>query len=86
MMRKLTAAGALAGIALGAMLAAAPASASHGGDQQFNQNLQVVPVQLCNTELSVGLVGATVPILSPQTTGDCINGPVTSNMSDDGSY
>ncbi|GAB2484407.1 hypothetical protein [Nocardiopsis aegyptia] len=86
MMRKLTAAGALAGIALGAMLAAAPASASHGGDQQFNQNLQVVPVQLCNTELSVGLVGVTVPILSPQTTGDCINGPVTTNMSDDGSY
>ncbi|RKS07481.1 hypothetical protein DFP74_3153 [Nocardiopsis sp. Huas11] len=86
MLRKLTAAGALAGIALGAMLAAAPASASHGGDQQFNQNLQVVPVQLCNTELSVGLVGVTVPILSPQTTGDCINGPVTTNMSDDGGH
>ena len=88
MLRKLTTAGAIAGIALGTMLAATPAAASgsHGGDQQYNQNLQVVPVQLCNTELSVGLVGVTVPILSPQTTGDCINGPVTNNMSDDGHY
>ncbi|AFR07466.1 hypothetical protein [Nocardiopsis alba] len=58
MLRKFTAATAIAGVALGAMLAAAPASASHGGDQQFNQNLQLVPVQLCNTELAVGLVGA----------------------------
>ncbi len=83
MLRKFTAATAIAGIALGAMLAAAPASASHGGDQQFNQNLQLVPVQLCNTELAVGLVGANVPILSPQTTGDCVNGPVGTNISHD---
>ena len=80
MLRKFTAATAIAGVALGAMLAAAPASASHGGDQQFNQNLQLVPVQLCNTELAVGLVGANVPILSPQTTGDCVNGPVSTNV------
>ncbi|WP_017610222.1 hypothetical protein [Nocardiopsis xinjiangensis] len=79
MLRKITAAGAIAGVALGAMLAATPASASHGGDQQFNQNVQLVPVQLCNTELAVGLVGANVPILSPQTTGDCVNGPVSTN-------
>ena len=83
MLRKFTAATAIAGIALGAMLAAAPASASHGGDQQFNQNLQLVPVQLCNTELAVGLVGANVPILSPQTTGDCVNGPAGTNISHD---
>ncbi|MFE2789475.1 hypothetical protein [Nocardiopsis alba] len=86
-MRKFTAATAIAGIALGAMLAASPASAgshgSHGGDQQFNQNLQLVPVQLCNTELAVGLVGANVPILSPQTTGDCVNGPVGTNVDHD---
>ena len=80
MLRKITAAGAIAGFALGAMLAAAPASASHAGDQQFNQNLQLVPVQLCNTDLAVGLVGANVPVLSPQTTGDCVNGPVHSNV------
>ncbi|GAA1093084.1 hypothetical protein NE857_05070 [Nocardiopsis exhalans] len=80
-MRKFTAATAIAGVALGAILAAAPASASHGGDQQFNQNLQLVPVQLCNTELAVGLLaGVNVPILSPQTTGDCVNGPVSTNI------
>ena len=80
-MRKFTAATAIAGIAFGAMLAATPASASHGGDQQYNQNLQAVPVQLCNTELAVGLLaGVNAPILSPQTTGDCINGPVSTNI------
>ncbi|GHC70263.1 hypothetical protein GCM10007079_01530 [Nocardiopsis terrae] len=80
-MRKFTAATAIAGVALGAILAAAPASASHGGDQQYNQNLQLVPVQLCNTELAVGLLaGVNVPILSPQTTGDCVNGPVSTNI------
>ncbi|MEV2275950.1 hypothetical protein AB0I72_10210 [Nocardiopsis sp. NPDC049922] len=81
MLRKLTTAGAVAGIALGAVLAATPASASHGGDQQFNQNLQVVPIQLCNTELTVGLLaGVNIPILSPQTTGDCVNGPASTNV------
>ncbi|GAB3747382.1 hypothetical protein [Nocardiopsis nanhaiensis] len=80
-MRKFTAATAIAGVALGAILAAAPASASHGGDQQFNQNLQAVPVQLCNTELAVGLLaGVNAPILSPQTAGDCVNGPVSTNI------
>ncbi|WP_306371370.1 hypothetical protein [Nocardiopsis sp. CC223A] len=83
MLRKFSIAGAIAGIALGAVLAASPASASHGGDQQFNQNLQLVPIQLCNTELAVGLVGANVPILSPQTTGDCVNGPAGTNISHD---
>ncbi|MGW8528492.1 MULTISPECIES: hypothetical protein [Nocardiopsidaceae] len=83
MLRKITTATAIAGIALGAMLAASPASASgsHGGDQQYNQNLQLVPVQLCNTELAVGLLaGVNVPILSPQTTGDCVNGPISTNI------
>ncbi|MFE3458600.1 hypothetical protein ACFXKD_13745 [Nocardiopsis aegyptia] len=81
MLRKLTTAGAIAGIALGAMLAAAPASASHGGDQQYNQNLQGIPVQLCNTSAAVGLIaGVNIPILSPQTTGDCVNGPVSTNI------
>ena len=80
-MRKFTAATAIAGLAFGAMLAAAPASASHGGDQQYNQNLQAVPVQLCNTELAVGLLaGVNAPILSPQTTGDCVNGPISTNI------
>ncbi|CAL9457340.1 hypothetical protein SUDANB121_02582 [Nocardiopsis dassonvillei] len=83
MLRKFATATAVAGIALGAALFATPASASgsHGGDQQYNQNLQAVPVQLCNTELAVGLLaGVNIPILSPQTTGDCINGPVSTNI------
>ncbi|MBE3000402.1 hypothetical protein IDM40_17085 [Nocardiopsis sp. HNM0947] len=85
MLRKITAAGAIAGVALGAMLAATPASAhaggSHGGDQQYNQNLQAVPVQLCNTDLAVGLLaGVNAPILSPDTTGDCTNGPESVNI------
>ncbi|WP_397222970.1 hypothetical protein [Nocardiopsis lambiniae] len=81
MLRKFATATAIAGIALGAVLAASPASASHGGDQQYNQNLQLVPVQLCNTELAVGLLaGVNVPILSPQTTGDCVNGPISTNI------
>ncbi|WP_116247450.1 hypothetical protein [Nocardiopsis sp. FIRDI 009] len=85
MLRKLTAAGAIAGIAFGAALAASPASASHGGDQQYNQNLQVVPVQLCNTSAAVGLVAVNVPVLSPQTTGDCTNGPESTNLSNEDS-
>ncbi|QBI56002.1 hypothetical protein [Streptomonospora litoralis] len=79
MKKKLTAAGLIAGAAMGAVLMAGPAHAGpYGGDQQFNQNLQVVPIQLCNTNASV--LGATVPILSPQTTGDCTNGPRGANV------
>ncbi|WP_047870992.1 hypothetical protein [Nocardiopsis sp. RV163] len=86
MLRKFTAATAIAGVALGALLASSPVFASsHGGGQQFNQNLQLVPVQICNAELSVGVAGVNVPILSPQTTGDCINGPATTNVQHDSS-
>ncbi|NYH53353.1 MULTISPECIES: hypothetical protein [Nocardiopsis] len=82
MLRKLTTAAAVAGIALGTVLAATPASAgTHGGDQQYNQNLQAVPVQLCNSEIVVGILAAVnVPVLSPQTTGDCVNGPISTNI------
>jgi len=80
MIKKTAAAGLVAGAALGALLMGAPAHASHGGDQQFNQNLQLVPVQSCNLDASVGLVAVTVPVLSPQTTGDCVNGPVGTNI------
>ena len=81
MLRKLGVAGLVAGAAFSAVLAVTPASASHGGDQQYNQNLQAIPVQLCNTDLVVGLVaGVNVPVLSPQTTGDCVNGPVSTNI------
>ena len=85
MLRKLGVAGLVAGAAISAVLAASPASAgshgSHGGDQQYNQNLQLVPIQSCNLEASVGLIAVNIPILSPQTTGDCVNGPVGTNIS-----
>ncbi|MEV2275948.1 hypothetical protein ACIBFB_18205 [Nocardiopsis sp. NPDC050513] len=81
MIKKMAAAGLVAGAAMGAILTGAPAYASHGGDQQFNQNLQVVPIQSCNLTGSVGLVAVTIPILSPQTTGDCVNGPIGTNIS-----
>ncbi|GAB3463012.1 hypothetical protein GCM10027570_49770 [Streptomonospora sediminis] len=79
MLRKLGIAGVIAGAALGAVVAASPASAGgYGGDQQYNQNLQVVPIQACNTNAAV--LGLTVPVLSPQTTGDCTNGPSSANI------
>ncbi|WP_017573404.1 hypothetical protein [Nocardiopsis halotolerans] len=83
MLRKLGVAGLVAGAAFGVVLTGSPALAgtsSHGGDQQYNQNLQAIPVQLCNTEAVVGLVAVNIPILSPQTTGDCTNGPVSTNI------
>ncbi|GHD23425.1 hypothetical protein [Nocardiopsis kunsanensis] len=85
MLRKFGVAGLIAGAALGAVLTATPASAghgheSHGGDQQYNQNLQAVPVQSCNLDAAVGLVAVNVPILSPDSTGDCTNGPVSTNI------
>ncbi|WP_159941436.1 MULTISPECIES: hypothetical protein [unclassified Nocardiopsis] len=81
MLRKLTAATAIAGVALGAVLAASPASAS--GGQQFNQNLQLVPIQLCNVDLAVGVGAVNIPILSPQFAGDCVNGPLGTNVNHD---
>ncbi|RCV52771.1 hypothetical protein [Marinitenerispora sediminis] len=82
MLKKLTAFGLVAGAAMGALLTAAPAQA-HGWDvnaseQQYNQNLQVVPVQVCNA--NVGVLAIVVPVLSPQTTGDCVNGPQGTNV------
>ncbi|GAA1092213.1 hypothetical protein [Nocardiopsis composta] len=80
MMRKFAIAGLVAGAALGSVLMAGPAQAGDSSDQQYNQNLQVLPVQLCNPNVAV--LGATVPILSPQTTGDCTNGPIQTNVDD----
>ncbi|WP_017623208.1 hypothetical protein [Nocardiopsis chromatogenes] len=72
MIRKISAAGLVAGAAMGAFLVAAPAQAT---DQEYNSNLQGVPVQVCNA--NVGVLGAAVPIVSPQTTGACTNGAIS---------
>ncbi|GLU49261.1 hypothetical protein [Nocardiopsis ansamitocini] len=69
MLRKIAVAGLIAGAAMA--FSAAPALA---GDQTFNQNLQLVPITVCNANVAV--LGATVPVLSPQSTGDCTNGPI----------
>ncbi|WP_067964513.1 hypothetical protein [Nocardiopsis trehalosi] len=79
-MKKFTAAGIIAGAALSAMFMGAPAYAdgANSGDQQFNQNLQVVPIVLCNTEVNV--IAVPIDILSPNTTGDCGNGDSSVNV------
>ncbi|MDA0565777.1 hypothetical protein LG943_15855 [Streptomonospora sp. S1-112] len=85
MPRKVTVAGLLAGAAMGLLLLAGPAQAEdHDADQQFNQNLQVLPIELCNVNAAV--LGANVPVLSPQTTGDCVNGPSLTNLSSQDAY
>ncbi|QBI56001.1 hypothetical protein [Streptomonospora litoralis] len=82
MLRKLGIAGVIAGAALGAVVAASPANAgAYGGDQQYNQNLQGVAAQSCNANVAAA-IGVTVPVLSPQTTGDCTNGPIGANVQD----
>src|SRR5690606_42136904 len=84
MMRKFAIAGLVAGAALGSVLMAGPAQAGDSSDQQYNQNLQVLPVQLCNPNVAV--LGVTVPVLSPQTTGDCTNSPEERSVGDEGSW
>ncbi|MDA0565775.1 hypothetical protein LG943_15845 [Streptomonospora sp. S1-112] len=80
MLRKLGISTLIAGAALGAVVAASPASAAtNSGDQQYNQNLQGIPVQVCNANIGA-VIGVNVPILSPQTTGDCTNGSVGANV------
>jgi len=82
MLRKLGISGMIAGAALGAVVAASPASAGeYGGDQQYNQNVQGVAATACNTNVAAA-IGVNVPVLSPQTTGDCTNGPISANVQD----
>ncbi|MBB6175091.1 threonine/homoserine efflux transporter RhtA [Nocardiopsis mwathae] len=75
MLRKLGIAGLAVGAAMGAVLAATPANA----DVQANNNLQLIPLQVCNA--NVGVLGAAVPIFSPQTAKNCTNGPVNTSIS-----
>src|SRR5690606_41799422 len=75
MMRKFAIAGLVAGAALGSVLMAGPAQASDSSDQQYNQNLQGVPVQVCNA--NVGAAGGAVAPLSPPRTGGGTTGRPT---------
>jgi hypothetical protein len=79
MLRKLSVAGLVAGAALSALAFAAPAHAdANSGDQQFNQNLQVIPITACNVEVNV--IAVPIDVLSPNTTGDCVNGSSGTNV------
>ncbi|ASU85694.1 hypothetical protein CDO52_25395 [Nocardiopsis gilva YIM 90087] len=73
MLRKLGIAGLVAGAAMGAVLSAAPAHAD--GGHQTNNNLQLIPVQLCNSNILLG-----IPVFSPQHTHNCTNGPINANV------
>ncbi|SDR17741.1 MULTISPECIES: hypothetical protein [Actinopolyspora] len=75
MLKKATAA---VGIAAAGMMAMAPiASADTKDNDGINvlndNNLSVLPVQLCNNDVAV--LGAVVPILSPSN-AKCVNAPV----------
>ncbi|GLU49259.1 hypothetical protein [Nocardiopsis ansamitocini] len=73
MLRKFAAATAIAGAALA--FSAAPALAHNHGDQNYNQNLQVVSAAVCNANVGAA-IGVVVPVLSPQFAGDCTSGPI----------
>ncbi|MFC7329337.1 hypothetical protein [Marinactinospora rubrisoli] len=78
-------AGLLAGAVLGAVLMAAPAQAGvEEARQKFNQNLQILPITVCDANVAV--LGANVVVLSPQTAGDCSNGPISGNLSSDAAW
>ncbi|MBB4929331.1 hypothetical protein F4561_000151 [Lipingzhangella halophila] len=85
MFRKFGVAGAVVGAALGAVLMAAPAQAGDHGDHgdrgdhtehtnQSNENHQLIPVQLCNTNVAV-LIAA-----NNSEAEDCVNGPQQANI------
>ncbi|GAB3463022.1 hypothetical protein GCM10027570_49790 [Streptomonospora sediminis] len=89
MLRELAAAGTVAGAALGALLLAGPAQAQTSGGEppplpQFDQNLQIAPITVCNA--NVAALAATVPVLSSQVAGDCVNGPTLVDLDSQDAY
>ena len=82
MIKKMTAAGLVAGAAMGALLMGAPA---HAGDksfeQEFEQESAAASIQECEASLASGVVALNVPILSPQSNGNCGSGAAGGNIS-----
>ena len=72
----------VAGAAAGLMALAPVANADTADNDGINllndNNLSVLPVQVCNSNVAV--LGVVAPILSPQT-GDCVNAPVVDHPS-----
>ncbi|CAM3694849.1 hypothetical protein GCM10009799_19910 [Nocardiopsis rhodophaea] len=74
MLRKFVAGALMAGVTMSTLMMATPAQAD---DYTANNNLQLVPIQLCNP--NVGVLGAAIPLFSPQKTKNCTNGPINTN-------
>lgn len=79
MLRKLGVAGLVAGAAFGAVLAGSPAIAH---DKSFEQETAATSIQECEATLASGVVALNVPILSPQSNGNCESGAAGGNLSD----
>src|SRR5699024_12185560 len=79
MITKMTAAGLVAGAAMGALLMGAPA---HAGDKSFEQETEVASMQECEASLASGVLALNIPILSPQSNGNCESGAVGGNYSE----
>ncbi|MEU6131607.1 hypothetical protein ABZ805_20735 [Saccharopolyspora sp. NPDC047091] len=71
-------AGAAAGLMALAPIANADTADNDGVNLLNDNNLSVLPVQACGNNVAV--LGAVVPILSPQTS-DCVNAPVVDHPS-----
>ncbi|GAA3365763.1 MULTISPECIES: hypothetical protein [Saccharopolyspora] len=71
-------AGAAAGLMALAPIANADSADNDGVNLLNDNNLSVLPVQACGNNVAV--LGAVVPILSPQTS-DCVNAPVVDHPS-----
>ena len=80
MLRKLGVAGLVAGAAFGAVLAGSPAFA-HSGGHSFEQESVVISGQECEASLASGVVALNVPILSPQSNGNCGGSTAGGNVS-----
>ena len=70
--------GAAAGLMALAPVANADTADNDGINLLNDNNLSVLPVQVCNSNVAV--LGVVAPILSPQT-GDCVNAPVVDHPS-----
>ncbi|MEV4731302.1 hypothetical protein [Saccharopolyspora sp. NPDC049426] len=71
-------AGAAAGLLVLAPVANADSEDNDGVNVLNDNNLSVLPVQACGNNVAV--LGAVVPILSPQT-AECVNAPVLDHPS-----
>ncbi|MCA1189951.1 MULTISPECIES: hypothetical protein [unclassified Saccharopolyspora] len=71
-------AGAAAGLMALAPIANADSADNDGVNLLDDNNISAVPVQLCGNNVAV--LGAVVPVLSPQTS-QCVNAPVVDHPS-----